>query len=301
MDAEEFRRRYAEGERGFLDGELVGADLRGVNLRGACLPEADLGGADLRGANLRRADLSGAALDGADLSGADLGGADLSESILLEADLSGAELRGANLRGAKYNNTTKWPDGFDFAQAGAIGPNSDLRGADLREANLNRVNLEGADLREASLEGANIRGVRCDRSTKWPDGFGFAHAEAMGSDSSLRGASLQALRSTYSVKKEARAPLTVLVDQRLQRIELCQEENSTLVILRNDVLSRVRKLLPTQISLLIFNLGIPSDLLPSENAPRVERCIKLIEYMEQSEDGLSRLQDEIEKVLAFKA
>ncbi len=43
------------------------------------------------------------------LSLANLGGADLFEAILFEADLSGA----------KYNDATKWPDGFDPVAAGA--------------------------------------------------------------------------------------------------------------------------------------------------------------------------------------
>jgi hypothetical protein len=33
--------------------------------------------------------------------------------------LAGADLSGADLNGAKYNQETKWPDGFDPIEAGA--------------------------------------------------------------------------------------------------------------------------------------------------------------------------------------
>ena len=36
------------------------------------------------------------------------------------ADLTGADLTAARLTEAVYDNTTKWPDGFDPAAAGAI-------------------------------------------------------------------------------------------------------------------------------------------------------------------------------------
>jgi uncharacterized protein YjbI with pentapeptide repeats len=36
------------------------------------------------------------------------------------ADLRGADLRYANLHGATYNADTKWPEGFDPEAAGAV-------------------------------------------------------------------------------------------------------------------------------------------------------------------------------------
>ncbi|EAV2544410.1 pentapeptide repeat-containing protein [Salmonella enterica subsp. enterica serovar Cotham] len=61
------------------------------------------------------------------------------------ADLRGADLRNANLYGADLR-------GADLRNANLYG--ADLRGADLRNAN-----LYGADLRNANLRGANLRGA----------------------------------------------------------------------------------------------------------------------------------------------
>ena len=56
-----------------------------------------------------------------------------------------ANLRGADLRGA------------DLPFANLRG--ADLRGANLRDADLKGANLKGADLRDANLQGANLRGA----------------------------------------------------------------------------------------------------------------------------------------------
>ncbi|EGE9494485.1 pentapeptide repeat-containing protein [Salmonella enterica subsp. enterica serovar Muenchen] len=66
------------------------------------------------------------------------------------ANLCDANLRGANLRGA------------DLCDANLRGANlrgADLRGANLCDANLRGANLRGADLRGANLCGANLRGA----------------------------------------------------------------------------------------------------------------------------------------------
>jgi hypothetical protein len=101
------------------------ADLTGANLTGASLRAANLRGAALDGACLR-----GASLFAADLNEADLRGADLRQAMLRPAFLRGADLRGANLSdtdprstalvGAKYDDGTRWPDGFDPQKKGAV-------------------------------------------------------------------------------------------------------------------------------------------------------------------------------------
>ena len=68
----------------------------------------------------------------------------------LKADLRGADLRGANLCGA------------DLRRANLCGVNlngASLRGADLREATLRGAILYRADLREADLRGADLSGA----------------------------------------------------------------------------------------------------------------------------------------------
>ena len=96
-----------------------GASLRDADLNAADLSGAVLNRAVLRDADLTDADLSSAILWNADLRGADLSGADLSG-----ADLSGADLSGVDLSGAKYNDNTKWPEGFDSATAGVMIPSA---------------------------------------------------------------------------------------------------------------------------------------------------------------------------------
>jgi uncharacterized protein YjbI with pentapeptide repeats len=150
--------------------------LRDANLADFLLVNASLAGADLKKANLSRINLSGADLSGANLNGANLRAADLSETYLwlvnlsaaqlVEADLRGADLReanlhwanlaGANLTGAKYNSQTKWPEDFDYANSGAIGPESNLSGVNLSGANLSKANLRWANLSQADLSQADL-------------------------------------------------------------------------------------------------------------------------------------------------
>ena len=56
--------------------------------------------------------MKGADLCKANLSWADLRGANLSYANLIGADLRGANLYGANLHGAKWDEYTRWPEGF---------------------------------------------------------------------------------------------------------------------------------------------------------------------------------------------
>jgi hypothetical protein len=48
---------------------------------------------------------------------------------------------------------------------------SDLRGADLRNANLGESDLRGADLSESDLRNANLRGALYTSQTQFPQGF----------------------------------------------------------------------------------------------------------------------------------
>jgi uncharacterized protein YjbI with pentapeptide repeats len=121
---------------------LQGANLDGVNLQGANLESANL-----QGANLRKADLSRTEMVGTNMKGADLCYADLRSASLLGTDFKGAKLRYANLQGtglepadedlgannflgadltgavlsgAVYENSTRWPKGFDPQRQGAV-------------------------------------------------------------------------------------------------------------------------------------------------------------------------------------
>ena len=105
---------------------LTSADLREANLTKADLTKADLSGANLISANLceanlTKADLSGANLTKADLhsftvSGFNLLSAGLIETTLMVTNLRDADLSSANLSSAKYNEKTRFPEGFDLAR-----------------------------------------------------------------------------------------------------------------------------------------------------------------------------------------
>ncbi len=97
----------------------IGKDLSGRDLSARNLTNAVLTNARLHQARLRNADLTRALLLGADLSGADLRGAVLVTASLQGADLRGADLAGADLTNALYDDTTRWPEGFDPAKGGA--------------------------------------------------------------------------------------------------------------------------------------------------------------------------------------
>lgn len=68
--AEEFNRRYGDGERC----DLRGCDLRGADLRALDAPGLDLTDCYLRQADLRGLDLSQTRLEGASIAGARISG-----------------------------------------------------------------------------------------------------------------------------------------------------------------------------------------------------------------------------------
>lgn len=108
-----------------------GLGLQGAVMRGADLSHATLFAANLNGADMRAANLEDALLWEADLSGADLRDSQLSfkswgRVFFMEADLRGADLQGATnldwvyLDRARYDASTRWPQGFDPAEFGAV-------------------------------------------------------------------------------------------------------------------------------------------------------------------------------------
>lgn len=108
--------------------ELVAARLSESNMRGATLWEARLGRAELVDVDLFDAVLFRAMLVDADLTRASLVQASLFEANLTGAKLVGADLRSAVLTGARlqradltdirWDDGTKWPDGFEPPPAG---------------------------------------------------------------------------------------------------------------------------------------------------------------------------------------
>ena len=82
-------------------------------------------------------------------------------------DLRNTDLRGAEFWDANLEFTDFWGAHLDGAQFwGAV-----LRHAKLEQAHLAGANLRAAKLEGASLEGADVTGAVFDRDTVWPTGF----------------------------------------------------------------------------------------------------------------------------------
>lgn len=141
LTEDEFLRRYAAGERSFVNANLRCALLAERSLCGVNLSHAKLGWANLNGANL-----SGADLTAADLSDANLSGAALSQTNLVRTDLTRTNLDRADLRGANLSKASLC--------------DASLREADLQGANLSFADLRGATLSEAAFRGANLTGTK---------------------------------------------------------------------------------------------------------------------------------------------
>ena len=192
---------------------LSHADLREVNLENANIKEANLQDANLDRANLHQASLIDNNLQGVNLEQALLKGANLAYTNLQKANLTLANLTLANLAGADlsfanlhrtilkdaiYNETTRFPDGFDPNLAGMKITDLDatqsceqlleryrlgernFRRITLTEACLGKVNLSGsdligADLTRADLSYANLQGAILV-------GAELGHATAEGAD-----------------------------------------------------------------------------------------------------------------------
>lgn len=164
--------------------EWPGSNLFDADLTGAVLVDAYLTDINLSKANLISADLEGANLNNANLSDANFTAVNLKNARLAGANLSGAGLTDAKLQGARYDETTVWPNGFDYRNVWAIGPsanleklnlsginlsythlsNTNLSHSDLSGSVLNSADLSGANLSYANLSGADLSWTKLDNS-----------------------------------------------------------------------------------------------------------------------------------------
>jgi uncharacterized protein YjbI with pentapeptide repeats len=160
-------------------------DLRGTNLEGSFPIPLCVEYANLEGAIFSKVVLTDAKLLGSDLSDVDLGVADLTSADLRNVDLSDADLGDADLTmvisGGIIGKPLRLPEMWKLVAGFLIGPESDLDGADLHGAHLERVDLRSsslyrADLRSSLLIGADLTDANLD----------FANL----SDANLRGAVL---------------------------------------------------------------------------------------------------------------
>src|SRR5262245_43450023 len=121
---------------------------------------------NLQGVDLQGLDLTGASLRGADLSRANLRGTILKQApaeraLFNSALLSGANLEGAFLKQAVFEGDGPLPFDLGFYPPADLSPDGErrtnLKGADLTEAQMAQVVLEKADLMGAHLPGADLR------------------------------------------------------------------------------------------------------------------------------------------------
>jgi uncharacterized protein YjbI with pentapeptide repeats len=138
-------------------------DLRGVDLRGAELSGAHFERSFFAGARLDRIKASGAHFEGAKFVKAHLQGASLHRAHIEEADLMSADLQGAYLSGVYLKRAKLWGTNFQ----GAILLEADFEGA----SSVLDTNFGGADLRGANLKRVDLRDATADSKTRLPSGF----------------------------------------------------------------------------------------------------------------------------------
>ena len=131
--------------------------------------------------------------------------------ITLQAAVkSCADLRGANLRDADL----RCADLYGADLRGANLRDADLYGADLRGANLRGANLRDADLRGANLRGADLRGANLY-------GANLRDADLRGAnlrDADLRGANLDGEKLTKTPLQLNNLKWFVLISDKYLRI-----------------------------------------------------------------------------------
>ncbi len=211
IGAEEFWKRYNEGERDF-----TGINLAEANLMGAVLYEM----IDLSGANLSKANLKGANLRNAKLIGANLNQANLSQVTLIGANLKGANIQGADFQHGFYDETTIFPTGFEPTEAGVylIAPGASLQNAFLAGSDLNHVSLSGANLQGANLNSTNLEGANLIAANL--------------SGASLIGANLKSARLILANLKAANLNKANLSGARLSQVNLSEANISSVDLSR---------------------------------------------------------------------
>jgi uncharacterized protein YjbI with pentapeptide repeats len=161
--------------------------------------------------NPKLADVAGAPSDGVSLSvrGRNFRKAVFDRSNLVRVDFSAADLEGASLRGARLEDAK-----FECAGSGSIetyrGPAgafdstytpqgdhpvcTNLNGASLASANLDRASFEGAQLRGSALNGTSVTRANFSNSNL----MGAKLTGAVGRETKFSGARLIAVNASYT-------------------------------------------------------------------------------------------------------
>jgi uncharacterized protein YjbI with pentapeptide repeats len=102
--------------------------LQEAHLHCAVFVYANLQAVDFRNAGAGQAFFIGSNLRDTDLRDVSLKKADLTDAYIIGANFRNADLSDAIFTNAKYDKTTKWPDGFDPVEAGAVFYDEDKEG-----------------------------------------------------------------------------------------------------------------------------------------------------------------------------
>jgi len=238
ISAEEFWKRYEDGERDFTGINLTGVNLSGktldsnvslsqANLSSANLASAKLTGVNLIGANLQGANLNSTNLQSADLIQVNLSGANLIKATLSSARLIQANFSQANLSEAKLDHANLTVANLSRANLTQASLHSvNLTGADLSQskvtkvnltyANLSGVNLTGVSLAGVNLEGVNLSGMNLSGVNL--TGANLSHAKLIGIN--LSGASLSGANCVGANLDGANLTGVSLVGVNLQSVNL---------------------------------------------------------------------------------
>ncbi|NES69881.1 MAG: hypothetical protein F6K24_34040, partial [Okeania sp. SIO2D1] len=156
VSAEEFLRRYSEGERDFTGINLSGVDLSGKSFNNSKLnlSNANFNGVNLSGADLRDFNFTGATLKSANLSEIKLYSANLSHTKFINTNLNKAQINSVKLEKAKFRNVNLSEANLESANFTEVN----LRGVNLSNSQLsNNVNFSNANLTKANLSRLNLR------------------------------------------------------------------------------------------------------------------------------------------------
>jgi uncharacterized protein YjbI with pentapeptide repeats len=160
MNAEEFLKRYEEGERNFS-----GADLRGAKLGHAVFQDVDLSNSNLENVDLSWSELGSVDFSGSNLRNIYLEGAQWYRLRIREADMSGARLDHTNiencdLTASTFNSIRAFQSCMDECDlANSIFRNADLHEFSFRKSNLVNSDMSGAVLADLGWYQANFSNV----------------------------------------------------------------------------------------------------------------------------------------------
>jgi uncharacterized protein YjbI with pentapeptide repeats len=182
--------KYAEGEKEFIQADLVGADFSNKDLSNINLSKASLENAQFYKSILTEANFHFAYLNNANLNRAILRQANLQKACLHKAKLQEATLDQAKLQQANLIKT-------DLTEASLSKANlseANLSEADLTEANLSGANLSGADLSHVKFEHTNLTDANLNRAKLGKDGIDLRKVN-------LENAELKEMEPDYEILK----------------------------------------------------------------------------------------------------